>query len=397
MSTERIYYSEPHQTEFEAEVVGLGTEGEQPTAILDRTAFYPTGGGQPHDTGRLGNVAVVDVVEREDGTIQHVLESSAPFTVGERVRGHIDGWRRTDHLQQHSGQHLLSAAFEKVAGAATLSFHLGAETSTIHLALDGNPEEVAEAIRTAAELADRIIAENRPMCATIVEQEEAQQMDLRKEVPVKGDVRLVSIEDFDCTPCGGTHALRTGEIRMVAVLRHERYKKGTRIEFVAGGRVQRMLEAINRESDAVGALISAPRGERVATLGALLEERKRESKRLRGLVERAAVLEAEVLASATGAGDAIRKCFEDRSSDEVAALARALADRQRVAILGVIEDGIGKVIVDTGGTPHAGNLVREVAASFGGRGGGADRFAQAGGLPPDQLEEVLRRIEEAIG
>jgi alanyl-tRNA synthetase len=389
LSTERIYQAEPHRTEFEARVV----EARRDAVILDRTAFYPTGGGQPHDTGTLQDLRVVDVIE-EEGRVVHLLEQAAPFAAGDTVRGRVDAGRRRDHLQQHSGQHLLSAAFVKVASAATLSFHLGSETSTLDLAL---AEDVERSVREAEELANQVIAEDRPMAARIVDEEEAARLPLRKEIPVQGRVRVVSIEDFDLSACGGTHALRTGEIGLVAILGHERYKKGTRLEFVAGDRARRVLHAMTEEADGVGALISAPRGERLATLEALLADRKEDRRRLRALAERAAGLEAQALAASEPEGRPIRRLFRDRTPDEVAALARALASAGRLALLAVPEGGAGKVVVAGTGDPDAGALLREVAGRFGGRGGGGPRFAQAGGLEAGRLEEVLAALEAELG
>jgi alanyl-tRNA synthetase len=393
LATERIYYFEAHRTEFDAEVLDIRKDDGKLLVTLDRTAFYPTGGGQPHDTGLLDEVPVVDVVEGEDDQVVHVLEGAASFMLGARVHGRVNAQRRLDHLQQHSGQHLLSAAFMRVADAATLSFHLGAETSTIDLALT---EDVEQSVRDAVDLANRIIFEDRPLTVQVVTEEEARRLPLRKEVPVQGDVRVVSIQDFDASPCGGTHARHTGEIRMVAVLGAERYKKGTRMEFVAGERVHRTLMAMNAEVEAVGGLISAPRGERAATLRALLDERKAESRRLRVLADRAATLEAQILAGAAPPDRPIRQVFRDRTADDVGALARALADRRCTALLAVIEGAAAKVVLAVPGEPHAGRVLQSIAPRFGGRGGGGPHVAQAGGLDPDSVDDLLQALEQAL-
>ncbi len=393
MSTERIYYFEPHRTEFDAQVLDVVDRDGATAVILNRTAFYPTGGGQPHDTGALEGVRVRDVLEGDDGRVLHVLGAAPPFAAGDRVRGQVDGERRLDHLQQHSGQHLLSASFLKVANAPTKSFHLGSETCTIDLGLT---ENVDPSVREAVDLSNRVIFEDRPMTVQILSEEEARRLPLRKEVPVHGDVRVVSIADFDTTPCGGTHAERTGEIRMLAVLRTERYKKGTRVEFVAGGRVHRTLMAMTAEAEAVGELISAPRGLRAETLTTLLDERKDDLRRFRALAERAAQLEAAALATAAPEGQIIRKVFEDRADDEVAALARALAERKRTALLGAVDGVAAKVMVATPGEPHAGKLLQPLASRFGGRGGGSANFAQAGGLTPETLESLLTALQQSL-
>lgn len=393
MATKRIYYFEPHRTQFDARVVDLVEQGSATAAILDRTAFYPTGGGQPHDTGSIEGVRVYDVREGEDGQVLHLLDAAAPFAIGDEVHGLVDGARRLDHLQQHSGQHLLSAAFFQVADAATKSFHLGTETSTIDLELT---ENVDASVRAAVDRCNQIIGEDRLMTVQVLSEEEARRLPLRKQVAVEGDVRVISIADFDVTPCGGTHALRTSEIRMLAVLRTERYKKGVRVEFVAGGRVHRMLMAMTAEAEAMGELISAPRGRRTETLAALLDERKTDLRRLRALGERAAQREAEALALATPEGQIIRQVFEDRTGDEVAALARALSQRQRTALLAAREGSAAKVMVAIPGEPHAGQLLQSLLTRFGGRGGGGPHFAQAGGVAAEQVEPLLTALQESL-
>jgi len=393
VSTERIYYFEPHQTEFDAQVLEVVDRDGTCAAILDRTAFYPTGGGQPNDTGSIAGVPVRDVLEDDDGRVLHLLGAAPPFAAGDEVHGQVNGERRLDHLQQHSAQHLLSAAFLKVADAPTKSFHLGTETSTIDLGLT---ENVESSVCEAVELSNRVIYEDRSMTVQILSEEEALRLPLRKEVPVEGEVRVVSIADFDATPCGGTHAVRTGEIRMLAVLRTERYKKGTRVEFVAGGRVHRTLMAMTAEAEAVGELISAPRGQRAETLATLLEERKADLRRMRAVSERAAQLEATALAAAAPQGRIIRTVFEDRSADEVAALARALAERRRTALLGAVEGAVAKVMVALPGEPHAGKLLQPLAARFGGRGGGGPHFAQAGGLRREDVDSLLTALQQSL-
>jgi alanyl-tRNA synthetase len=251
-------------------------------------------------------------------------------------------------------------------------------------------------VREAVDLSNRVIFEDRPMTVQILSEEEARRLPLRKEVAVEGNVRVVSIADFDTTPCGGTHAVRTGEIRMLAALRTERYKKGTRVEFVAGHRAHRTLVAMTAEAEAVGELISAPRGQRAETLAALLDERKADLRRFRALAERAAQMEAAALATAAPEGQILHMVFEDRAADEVAALARALADRKRTALLGVVEGTAAKVMVAVPGELHAGKLLQPLAARFGGRGGGAPHFAQAGGLTRETLESLLTALQQAL-
>jgi alanyl-tRNA synthetase len=393
LKTERLYYDDPWCLAFDGTVRGIRPTAGGAAVELDRTAFHPTGGGQPHDTGSLADARVVDVVAEEDGRVLHVLGDGPVPEIGVTVTGRVDADRRRDHLQQHSGQHLLSAAFVRARDAATRSFHMGARTCTLDL--DRPPEALGD-LQAVEDLANRVIAEDRPMSARIVDEAEALALPLRKEIPVRGRVRVVAIDGFDLTPCGGTHARHTREIGAVAILGSERHRRGTRIEFVAGDRVRAALHRAVEEAAALGARLSAPAGERVGALERLLEERRGDRRRLRDLSRRSGRLEAAERA-ARGAGPVVCEVVEDRTPEEIDAMARALADSGRLAVLGWIEGEAARVVVAGPGTPDAGALLREVGARFGARGGGGPRFAQAGGIDPTSLPELLKALEAARG
>src|SRR5207248_1258434 len=204
--TDRLYYTDPYLREFDATVQRVETRGGRALVTLDRTAFYPTSGGQPFDTGTLGDLPIVDVVDDEhDGSVKHVVENAADVRVGQTVHGVIDWPRRFDHMQQHSGQHVLSAAFDKLFGVRTVSFHLGAAVSTIDLAREMTAAEIA-----AAETgANRVVWEDRPVSIRFADAEEAARLPLRKEPARGGVLRLIEVEGFDLSACGGTHVART--------------------------------------------------------------------------------------------------------------------------------------------------------------------------------------------
>src|SRR5262245_26896385 len=215
--TERLYYNEPYARQFDATVLEVSQRGDRLAVTLDRTAFYPTSGGQPFDTGQLGPFPVVDVVDDDNGVIEHLLDpgqtqvrpgSDPGLTSGMLVHGAIDWERRFDHMQQHTGQHVLSAAFDRLFGVRTLSFHLGAEVSTIDLARELTPIEIA----AAEGQANRIVWEDRPVAIRYASAEEAAAMPLRKESLRGGTLRLIDVEHFDLSACGGTHVARTGAI-----------------------------------------------------------------------------------------------------------------------------------------------------------------------------------------
>src|SRR5271154_3659908 len=212
--TEHLYYHDSFLYEFDAEVLDVNAVDSRSALILDRTVFYPTSGGQVFDTGWIvagdDKARVTEVAEKDDGTILHLLETPAAIQKGSRIRGLIDVDRRRDHMQQHSGQHVLSAAFVRLFNLPTVSFHMGTESCSIDLdAKNLTPEQV----QAAEALANDVITQDRPVGIRFVTQEEAQGLGLRKLPPVERDkLRLIDIHDFDLSACGGTHVASTGQI-----------------------------------------------------------------------------------------------------------------------------------------------------------------------------------------
>ena len=240
--TERLYYHDSTLHEFEAAVLDVLSEsnsGSRPAVVLDRTAFYPSSGGQVFDTGWIvvadqRKVRVTEVAEREDGTILHYLESAPAMEKGSRVRGLIDVERRRDHMQQHSGQHVLSAAFARLFNMGTVSFHMGADYCSIDL---DTKSLSSEQVQAAEALANDVVMENRAVAIRFVTQEEARNLGLRKLPSMeKEQLRLIDIRDFDLTACGGTHVSGTGQIGCILLRKTEKVKPGWRVEFVCGKR-----------------------------------------------------------------------------------------------------------------------------------------------------------------
>ena len=295
--TEKLYFTDSDLLEFPATVVAVQAAAQADHVILDRTAFYPTGGGQPNDTGRLDEVRVLDVFEDDTGMIHHLVEPRGSLTPGQTVHGLINRTRRLDHLQQHSGQHILSQAFVQACGAETRSFHLGARASTIDIELQAPSEEQ---MRAAEEIANAIVFADRPMRVHLVNEEEARQLPLRKEAAVEGTIRVIEIADFDWSPCGGTHAKRTGQIGLIAIKGYERAKKMTRVEFVCGHRALDEYRTTQKTAMAVAQLFSAERDATPELVARALQETRSLKKRIRELMEVAATVEAtEMLAAAT--------------------------------------------------------------------------------------------------
>src|SRR5437870_9919160 len=266
-ATERLYYHDSRVLEFDARVIDLSERDDGAIAVLlDRTAFYPTGGGQPNDTGMLGEARVVDCIDMEDAGVLHVIQGPTP-EVGEMVHGRIDSLRRLDHMQQHTGQHILSAAFVKLFDAPTHSFRVLEHQCEIDIALD-NPTD--EKIERAVDLANQTIGRNVPINVKRTTSEEAASLPLRKEPAREGELRLIEIDKFDLTPCGGTHAKSTGEIGVIAARSWERAKGLTRIQFMAGIRALADYRKANRTAREVAALFSAGREDSPALASRLI-------------------------------------------------------------------------------------------------------------------------------
>ena len=396
--TDRLYYTQPSLREFDATVVSVGQIESRPAAVLDRTAFYPTSGGQPFDTGTLSGVRVVDVVDRDDHSIAHVLER--PLEPGSLVHGVIDWARRFDHMQQHTGQHVLSAAFDHLHHARTVGFHLGADVSTVDLSRDLR----AEAVDAAEEEANRIVWEDRPVAVRFATAEEAAALPLRKEPEREGTLRLIDVADYDLSACGGTHVARTGEIGAIQVLSWERFRGGVRLEFVCGARA---LRAFRRNRDVVAGCIrgvSVLPEELPGAIERLQAENKDLRKTIRGYQEQLAKYEAVALADrAKEAGGRLLVVESVPQSDAnvLKALATSIASRPGydVALFSTDPPFLVVVARSPGGALEAGAVLRALVEKFGGKGGGRGDLAQGGGLNGDRAEilDEARRLLTASG
>jgi alanyl-tRNA synthetase len=391
--TLRLYYEDSYLTRFSANVVDSFLFNAQPAVALDQTAFYPTSGGQPYDTGVLGTSRVTKVEEDDSGRIAHIL--NAPLPPGP-VSGLIDWSRRFDHMQQHTGQHILSQAFIQVAQLPTISFHLGTETSTIDLE---QPVASNSLIQEVEELASRIVFEDRPVQTLTVGAGDLAALGVRKESQRTGDIRVIDVEGFDRSPCGGTHVRRSGEIGLVSILGHERYKGGTRVEFACGGRALRILRTDHEILKALGNLYSGKPDDLPRLATKALEERSqlgRENSRLREELLDFEARELLVAARKIAGLLIVRKSFANRDLESLKVLAQRLAAREGVlAVLALLND-TGQVVVarsrDVAG--DSGDAIRKTAAKLGGRGGGRPELAQAGGLPSERLDDWLQSVED---
>ena len=382
--TERLYYTDATITEFTARVVEINGN----RVYLDRTAFYPTSGGQQFDTGALGDARVVDVVD-EDARIAHVLEKPATFAAGDEVKGRIDQARRFDHMQQHTGQHLLSAIFEDLFGHKTVSVHFGDEYSTLDLDAPLSMERALKAERRANE----IILENRPVSVKF--EDAATAAGLRKAVDRAGELRIIEIDRTDRSACGGTHVRGTAEIGPMIVRRVEKNKQGMRVEFICGWRA---LARSRADFDALAAMavsLTASIDEVPALVAAQAARVKEAETAARKSGEELAKYQArERYESAMPDANGARRITEAAGSmDPLRAMAQALANMPNAVYLGTVASPPGIVFAASADSGiNAGELLKAALAANGGRGGGSPRVAQ--GTVPDTA--ALQRVIAAI-
>ncbi len=421
--TKRLYYDNSEIHEFDSvveEVAPVSSEQPRPAVILRETAFYPTSGGQVHDTGWLilegaERVRVTEVADAKDGSVVHYLEAPAKLPLpGAAVHGSIDLERRRDHMQQHTGQHVLSAAFIELYQMPTVSFHMGEDYCSIDLATPTvGPEQIAEAERRS----NQIVFENRPVRVRYVSRAEAEQLGLRKLPPAERDeLRLIEIADFDLSACGGTHVGASGQIGSIVLRKSERVRQGTRVEFVCGGRAVRMARRDYSALNEAAALFSAQLWDVPEQIRKSIEESKLLRKQKDdALDELAELMASDALRSQPGNDQpekAGRKIIVRVFSDRDISFAKLFAQKvtraatPAIALVASTVNPPGLVFAQSSTQPSAGGalgsttdmgaLLKQVLSRVGGRGGGSRDFAQ-GGVPAGSNIDVERLLREAAG
>lgn len=399
--TQRLYYDDSYTIEFPARILERAVAGGQPTVVLDQTYFYPTGGGQPNDAGTIGDVSVIDVVPRDgDAAVLHVLAGEVEAA---EVTCRVDWARRFDHMQHHTGQHVLSQAFIQIADANMVGFHLGVDSVTIDLDVASVTPDILERVE---ELANQIVFENRPVTARLAEPGEESQIRMRKtpDTISTGGLRIVEVEDFDKTACGGTHVARTGEIGLVKVLKLERRGETTRVEFRCGGRAVRDYHAKNSVANQLAAEFTVGYwevGNAVDRLKDELKETRRSLKAARALLLDSEV--TELLADATERGGlwVVKMVFDGRDVGELRELASRIVEHPaRVALIGGPGQKTQIILARSDDLQHDMSAALKVALETIGsdRGGGRPEYAQGGGVDADavQVQTALDAAEEFL-
>lgn len=390
----RLYYENAMMKQFEATVIKTEIDSEnKPFVVLSNTAFYPTGGGQPHDTGTINGVNVINVEEIDD-EIRHYIESKDDFS---RLNGTVEGvlnWaRRFDHMQQHTGQHILTAAFVELFDFPTLSFHLGSETVTIDLETNAVTDEQ---LLAAEKRANEIVLENHSIITKWTTVEEANTYPLRKALKVEGDVRLVIIPDFDYNGCGGTHPTSTGQVQAIKILATEKMKQNIRIHFVCG---QRVLDALHQQNTVltnVAKQLSVPKDEAFTALQKVMTAAKANEKLLLEAQDSLLTFEAARLVS-EASDDTIIAVLENKSMQQLQKMAKQLATNASFKIALIAQaDQKYQIVLACGnaGEISMKSVIQTILPAINGRGGGGDQLAQGGGDAIIPIDELIAMIQK---
>jgi alanyl-tRNA synthetase len=398
--TRKLYYEDAYIKTFETVINEQRQDNDGCWfVLLDQTAFYPTGGGQPCDEGTLNGVPVTNV-EEVNGEIRHYIESKMEDTTG-GIKGEISWNRRFDHMQQHAGQHILSAAFAETCGYETISFHLGKEILTIDLAVEKITEE--EAVK-AETLANIIIGEARKIQAKWMTAHEAADYPLRKQPSVSEDIRLVIIPDFDYNGCGGTHPHSTSEVGAIKILDWEKHKSHIRLQFVCGRRVLEQLHQKNKVIKELTTILQAPQDKMADAAQQLIERMKFQDKQLEETNHQLLEYEADALikeAKPAGEDSAIiSKAYQNRPIKELQTLARLITtEKEDAVVFFVVQNATKLQLVGAKGKMPDLNL-KEIApgifSKIDGKGGGKEDFIQGGGETVLSPEDLIGHIEKLL-
>ncbi len=387
MITTRLYYHDPYLTEFSAHIVDRSEDGLK--IYLDRTAFYPTSGGQPHDSGEIAGVAVLDVID-EEKRVAHLV--AAPVD-GVEVACRVDYARRFDHMQQHTGQHLLSAVLVELYGAQTVAFHLGQDSSTIDVAIPSL--DAAQLMALGTRVNERIM-ENRPV--SVAYETAADAIGLRKLSSREGTLRIVSIEGLDRSACGGTHVRATGEIGTLLIRKLDKIRGNVRIEFLCGMRAVQQAREDYESLSRIARLFSTSLEEAPALAAAQRKALEESEKTRRRLTSELARFHGRELYETTKPGEnGVRRALHRLSSgalaEEVRALAAGFTAQSKAIFVATVDDPPSVLLaVSPDAGIHAGEKLKAALSAFGGRGGGSALVAQ-GSIPArEKLPELIAAL-----
>ena len=388
--TRKLYHEDAYLQSFSSQVYERIQYQGKPALILQKSAFYPSSGGQPHDMGTLNDVIVLDVLEDEDRGLVHVLETDIHEDF---VYGQINWERRFDHMQQHSGQHLLSQVFSRLCEAETLSFHLGEESSSLDIDLADLDRETISFVET---ISNQVIYENRSIVAHTLNPEDLGQFPLRKMPDREGPVRLIEIAQFDYSPCGGTHCSHTGEIGVIKITKSENYKGGTRVHFLCGRRAIRDYQHKSEILKRLGENLTAGERDILPIVRKLQDDGKVLRRECKDLSETLLDYEATALLTereTLGEYSLLEKVFEGRPARELGSLAAKILKQSPATLIlfGGKKDGKASLVfLCSEELPfHMGDVMKNACKLLDGQGGGQAHQAQGGGPAVEHLEHAL--------
>jgi len=393
--TRKLYYEDPYIMVFNSKVTGIDEDKHGSYVVLEETAFYPTGGGQPFDKGTLNGVEVVDVEEVED-ELRHYTDKKLPEDTVE-VHGALDRERRLDHMQQHSGQHIISAIFDDQFGIPTTSFHLGSETVTIDLDTEHLSDEL---LQKAEEKVNNVIFQNYPIETRWMSGEEAREYPLRKDLAVEGEVRLVIIPEVDYNGCGGTHPRSTGEVMAAKFLGWTKNKKQVRLEFVCGYRLLSQFGQKHQVLTEMKQFIPRPEDQLAGEVDQLMKESKEKDKKIAELEEQLLQYEARELIEASQEDRVIQRVFNDRSIKTLQSLGKAViqeAPNAYVILISEQEDQLQFVLAHGDHIDQNMNdIAKQTMPLIEGKGGGKPNFVQGGGKRLIEGSDFADRVREQL-
>jgi len=398
MQQKRLYYNNSYLKKFDALVAAVYTDADKLCVILDNTAFYPSSGGQPCDFGVINGVFVSEVLEREDGEIVHIIPKDSPLKEGLEVKCSIDWDRRFDHMQQHTGQHILSGAFAEKFSLQTESFHLGRDFSTIDLSVSHlAPEKIME----AESLANKIVFENRSVGINYLTGEEAREK-LRKDSCRSGNLRVIDVKDFDLSACGGTHCSNTGEVGTILIKGWEKIKSNLRLEFYCGFRGLKLFREYNSIFRDISARFSTGPGDLVSRMDKLVSENKNNFKKLKDLKEKLLEQEIEFIYKSSDCINDIRyiKYFsEDKPVKELKILGQKVTEKFPSVLMCLAAAGEtwSLILIRSDDLNiNITEIMRGMERDFSGKGGGRPDFFQGGGYSREDINKIFLIFKEKI-
>ncbi len=394
--TTKLYYQDSKICQFSATCLETLKNEAGYQIRLDQTAFYPTSGGQPHDSGTINGIPVLDVWLEEDGTIWHQV-TDAPNS--SQISGEIEWHRRFDHMQQHTGQHILSAVFVDQLNANTIGFHIGSKTSTLDLNIS---KYSREQFRQIERTSNQIIWENQPISIQTIRDQDIPTIPFRKPPKVSGKIRVIWIDDYDVSACGGTHVAATGEIGVLKITGVERYKGGLRVNFLCGGRALENYQEVLANIQQVSADLSIHTDDLPQTIRRFQTESSNLNRQLRRVQNELMNFEIEALWQNALDSEGIRKVtayWDNRSFEAVRSAAARLREKPKTVVLFAAEvnDQIRLVCARSSDLTeiNAGAILKSVVTQIGGKGGGSPEMAQ-GGAPKQENLDIQALLKSMV-